>query len=148
MSGIADQIRADLTTSMKARDTERTSTLRMVQAAIKNEQIEKGGEIDDADVLAVLKRSVKQRKDSIEQYEKANRQDLADKEKSELAILDAYLPAQMSDEDLDTLVKNAIAAVGAESKKDTGKVMKAIMADHRDAVDGKRVQEILGRLLG
>ena len=148
MSGIADQIRADLTAAMKARDSGRTSTLRMVQAAIKNEQIEKGGELEDADVLAVIKRGVKQRKDSIEQFEKADRQDLADKEKAELVILDAYMPAQMSDDDLEKLVKDTIAAVGAESKKDMGQVMKAIMAEHRDTVDGKKVQGVLGRLLG
>ena len=148
MAGIADQIRADLTASMKARDSQKTSTLRMVQAAIKNEEIEKGGELEDADVLAVIKRSVKQRKDSIEQFEKADRQDLADKEKAELAILDAYMPAQMSDEVLEALVKDTIVAVGGESKKDMGKVMKAIMAEHRDTVDGKKVQGILGRLLG
>ena len=148
MSGIADQIRADLTASMKARDSQKTSTLRMVQAAIKNEEIEKGSELEDADVLAVIKRGVKQRKDSIEQFEKADRQDLADKEKAELTILDAYMPAQMSDEVLEGLVKDTMAAVGAESKKDMGKVMKAIMAEHRDTVDGKKVQGILGRLLG
>ncbi len=133
---------------MKARDREKTSTLRLVQAAIKNRQIEKGGELEDAEVLAIIKRGAKQRKESIEHFEKADRHDLADKEKAELAILEAYMPAEMSDEDLEKLVKDNIAAVGAESKKDMGKVMKAIMAEHRDSVDGKKVQGILGRLLG
>jgi hypothetical protein len=144
---LAEQIRADLTAAMKARDAAKTSTLRMLQAAIKNEQIEKGGELEDADVMVVLKRAVKQRNDSVEQYEKAGRQDLADKEKAEIAVLEAYMPTQMSDDELEALVKTVIAAVGAESKKDTGKVMKEIMASHRDTVDGKKVQAVLGRLL-
>jgi hypothetical protein len=144
---LAEQIRADLTAAMKARDAAKTSTLRMLQAAIKNEQIEKGGELEDADVIAVLKRAAKQRNDSVEQYEKAGRQDLADKEKAELVVLEAYMPQQMSDDELEALVKTVIAAVGAESKKDTGKVMKEIMASHRDTVDGKKVQAVLGRLL-
>lgn len=144
---LAEQIRADLTAAMKARDAAKTSTLRMLQAAIKNEQIEKGGELEDADVIAVLKRAAKQRNDSVEQYEKAGRQDLADKEKAEIAVLEAYMPTQMSDDELEALVKTVIAAVGAESKKDTGKVMKEIMASHRDTVDGKKVQAVLGRLL-
>jgi uncharacterized protein YqeY len=144
---LTDQIRADLTAAMKARDAARTSTLRMLQAAIKNEQIEKGGELDDAEVMAVVRRAVKQRNDSVEQYEKAGRQDLADKEKAELVVLEAYLPKQMSDDELEALVKETIASVGAESKKDMGKVMKEIMAKHRDTVDGKKVQAVLGKLL-
>lgn len=144
---LTEQIRADLTAAMKARDAAKTSTLRMLQAAIKNEQIEKGGDLEDADVMVVLKRAVKQRNDSIEQYEKAGRQDLADKEKAELVVLEAYMPQQMTDEELEALVRQTIAAVGAESKKDMGKVMKEIMASHRDTVDGKKVQAVLGRLL-
>jgi len=144
---LTEQIRADLTAAMKARDTAKTSTLRMLQAAIKNEQIEKGAELEDADVMAVVRRAVKQRHDSVEQYEKAHRQDLADKEKAELVFLETYLPKQMSDAELEELVKETIAAVGAESKKDMGKVMKEIMANHRDTVDGKRVQAVLGKLL-
>jgi uncharacterized protein YqeY len=144
---LAEQIRADLTAAMKARDAAKTSTLRMLQAAIKNEQIEKGGELEDADVIAVLKRAAKQRNDSVEQYEKAGRQDLADKEKAELVVLEAYMPQQMTDEELEALVKQTMTAVGAESKKDTGKVMKEIMARHRGTVDGKKVQAVLGRLL-
>jgi len=144
---LTEQIRTDLTAAMKARDAAKTSTLRMLQAALKNEQIEKGGELEDGDVLVVIKRAVKQRNDSIEQYEKAGRQDLADKEKAELSMLEAYMPKQMSDDEIEVLVKKTIAAVGAESKKDIGKVMKEIMANHRDTVDGKKVQAVLGKLL-
>lgn len=144
---LTEQIRADLTAAMKAKDAEKTSTLRMLQAALKNEQIEKMHELSDSEAAVVIRRSVKQRQDSIEQYEKAGRQELADKEKRELAVLEGYLPKQMSDEALEALIRGIVAATGATSKKDTGKVMKEIMAKHRDEVDGKKVQEILGRLL-
>ena len=144
---LTEQIRADLTAAMKAKEAEKLSTLRMLQAALKNEQIEKMHELSDAEAAVVIRRSVKQRQDSIEQFEKAGRQELADKEKRELVVLEAYLPKQMSDDALETLIRDLVAATGATSKKDTGKVMKEIMAKHRDEVDGKKVQEILGRLL-
>jgi uncharacterized protein len=144
---LTEQIRADLTEAMKARDSERTSTLRMIQAAIKNEQIEKKAELSDEEALVVLRRAVKQRHDSIEQYEKGNRKDLADKERSELAMLEKYLPQQMSDADAEAIVRKLIDETGATSKKDSGKVMKELMAKHRGVIDGKKAQEILGRLL-
>lgn len=144
---LSEQIRADLTEAMKARDSERTSTLRMIQSALKNEQIDKKGELSDEDVLTVLRRAVKQRHDSIEQYEKGNRKDLADKERSELVILEKYLPQQMSDADAERVVQELITSTGATSKKDSGKVMKELMAKYRGVIDGKKAQEILGRLL-
>ncbi|MCM2317315.1 MAG: GatB/YqeY domain-containing protein [Thermoanaerobaculia bacterium] len=144
---LTEQVRADMTAAMKAKEAERLSTLRMLQSALKNEQIEKMHELSDAEASAVIRRGVKQRQDSIEQFEKAGRQELADKEKRELAILETYLPKQMSDAALEEIIEAIIAATGAASKKDTGKVMKEIMAKHRDEVDGKKVQEILGRLL-
>ena len=144
---LTEQVRADLTAAMRAKEAEKLSTLRMLQSALKNEQIEKMHELSDAEASVVVRRAVKQRQDSIEQYGKAGRQELADKEKRELAILETYLPKQMSDEALEGIIKTIIAATGAASKKDTGKVMKEIMAKHRDEVDGKKVQEILGRLL-
>ncbi|MBI2212729.1 MAG: GatB/YqeY domain-containing protein [Acidobacteria bacterium] len=144
---LTEQVRADLTAAMKAKEAEKLSTLRMLQSALKNEQIEKMHELSDAEAAVVIRRAVKQRQDSIEQFEKAGRQELADKEKRELAILEGYLPAQMSDEALEALIQGLVTATGAASKKDTGKVMKEIMAKHRDQVDGKKVQEILGRLL-
>ena len=144
---LTEQVRADMTAAMKAKEAEKLSTLRMLQSALKNEQIEKMHELSDPEAAVVIRRSVKQRQDSIEQYEKAGRQELADKEKRELAVLEGYLPKQMSDEALETLIRGIVADTGATSKKDTGKVMKEIMAKHRDEVDGKKVQEILGRLL-
>jgi len=144
---LTEQIRADLTESMKARDALRTSTLRMLQAAIQNEQIDKGRELSDDEVLVVLQRGVKQRQDSIEQYTKGNRPELAEKERSEMALLQTYLPAQMPDEELESAVRQVIVDVGASSKKDSGRVMKEMMARFRGRVDGKKVQEIVGRLL-
>jgi hypothetical protein len=144
---LTEQIRADLTESMKARDAHRTSTLRMLQAAIQNEQIDKGRELSDDEVLVVLQRGVKQRQDSIEQYTKGNRPELAEKERSEMALLQTYLPAQMPDEELESAVRQVIVDVGASSKKDSGRVMKEMMARFRGRVDGKKVQEIVGRLL-
>ncbi len=144
---LTEQIRADLTESMKARDAARTSALRMIQSALKNEQIEKGHELSDEEAQAVIRRAVKQRQDSIEQYEKGQRMDLADKERSEMELLSKYLPQQMPDEELERIVAEAIAAVGATSKQDAGKVMKQVMASHKGSVDGKRVQAIVGKLL-
>jgi uncharacterized protein YqeY len=144
---LTEKIRADLTESMKARDAERTSTLRMLQAALKNEQIDKGHELGDAEAVAVIRRAVKQRQDSIEQYEKGNRQDLADKEKREMEILNVYLPQQMADHEVEKLIQDVIQLTGAESRKDVGRVMKEIMAKYRDQLDGRKVQEVLARLL-
>lgn len=144
---LTERIRTELTESMKARDAVRTSTLRMIQAAFKNEQIEKGHELADDEAEAVIRRAVKQRHDSIEQYEKGGRQDLADKEKVELALLQNYLPQQMSDIETEKMVQDVIAMVGATSKADVGRCMKEIMAKHKGNVDGKKVQQILARCL-
>lgn len=144
---LTEKIRADLTEAMKARDAARLSTLRMLQAAIKNEQIDKGHELSDEEVLAVIQRGVKQRQDSIEQYTKGNRPELAEKERAELQQLQGYLPAQMSDQEAEAAVQSVIAELGVSSKKDAGRVMKEMMARHRGKVDGKKVQEIVGRSL-
>ncbi|HEY5611776.1 MAG TPA: GatB/YqeY domain-containing protein [Thermoanaerobaculia bacterium] len=147
MGALTERIRADLTKSMKARDAARTSTLRLLQSSLKNEQIELGHEPTDEEAQAVIRRAIKQRHDSIEQYEKGGRADLADKEKHELAILETYRPQQMSDLDVEKLVQDVVEMVGAESKKDVGRVMKEIMAKYKGQIDGKKAQEILSRLL-
>jgi uncharacterized protein YqeY len=122
------QIISDMTAAMKAQDAARTSTLRMVKAAIMNREKEGSGEISDEDVLKLLRSQVKQRRDSVEQYEKANRPDLADKEQAEIAIIETYLPQGASQEEVDQAVAAAIAETGASSMKDMGAVMKAAMA--------------------
>ena len=144
---LTERIRADLTESMKARDAARTGTLRMVQAALKNEQIEKGHELSDEEAEVVLRRALKQRQDSVEQYRKGSREDLAAKEEAEITILQEYLPQLLSEAETERIVDETIASTGAASKKDMGKVMKEIMATHKARIDGKVVQAILGRKL-
>jgi uncharacterized protein len=147
MGTLSDQVRADLTESMKARSAERTSVLRMLQAAIKNEQINVQHELADEEVMTVIRKAVKQRLDSIEQYTKGNRPDLAAKEQSELEILKTYMPPELSDEEIESGVRDIVASTGAQSKKDMGKVMKEATAKYKGRVDGKKIQEIVSRLL-
>ena len=125
---LSQQIISDLTASMKAQDAPRTSTLRMVKAAMMNRQIEKGGELDDDELQKLLRSLVKQRRDSIEQYEKAGRQELVDKEQAEVAVIETYLPQGASAAEIETAVQAAIAETGATSMKDMGRVMKAAQA--------------------
>src|SRR5215216_3441572 len=114
---LSKQIVADLTTAMKAQDASRTSTLRMVKAAMMNRQIEKGGELNDDDMQKLLRSLVKQRRDSVEQYEKAGRQELVDKETAEIAVIETYLPQAASQEEIEEAVTAAIAETGASSIK-------------------------------
>ncbi|PYQ35598.1 MAG: glutamyl-tRNA amidotransferase [Acidobacteria bacterium] len=147
MGRLTEQVRADLTESMKARTAERTSTLRMLQAAIKNEQISLGHELSDEEALSVIRKSVKQRHDSIEQYTRGNRPDLASKEAAEVEILKSYMPPELSDSELESGLREIIASTGAQSKKDMGKVMKEATARYKGRVDGRKIQEIVSRLL-
>ena len=146
---LTKQIVADLTTAMKAQDANRTSTLRMVKAAMMNRQIEKGSELDDDDMQKLLRSLVKQRRDSIEQYEKAGRQELVDKEKAEIEVIETYLPQAASSQEIEQAVTAAIAETGASSMKDMGKVMKAAQAALAGKnADGKLVSEVVKAKLG
>ena len=139
---LKEQIISDMTAAMKAQDAARTSTLRMVKAAIMNREKDGGDELTDEDIQKLLRTQVKQRRDSVEQYEKANRPDLADKEQAEIAIIEAYLPQSASQEEIDQAVAAAIAETGASSMKDMGGVMKAAMAKLAGkSADGKMVSE-------
>jgi len=141
---LSEQIISDMTASMKAQDAPRTSTLRMVKAAMQNRQIEKGGELNDEDMTKLLNSLVKQRRDSVEQYEKGGRQDLADKEKAEIEVIEAYLPQAASREEIEAAVTAAVAGTGASSMKDMGKVMKAVQtALAGKNADGRTVSEIV-----
>ena len=141
---LSKQIVLDLTAAMKAQDAARTSTLRMVKAAMMNRQIEKGAELDDNDMQKLLVSLVKQRRDSIEQYEKAGRQELVDKESAEIAVIETYLPAAASQEEIEQAVTAAIAETGASSMKDMGKVMKAVQAALAGKnADGRLVSEVV-----
>jgi len=130
------QILDDVKIAMKAGEKDRLKVLRLISAAIKQVEVDERREVDDdADVLGILNKMVKQRRDSINQFEQGNRQDLADIEKSELEVIGDYLPEQMSDEDLDKMVDDAISATGAEGIRDMGKVMGSIKAKAEGRAD-------------
>jgi uncharacterized protein YqeY len=144
-----DQVGADITAAMKARDASRLSALRMLKAAMMNKSVEKGRDLDDAEVLQVVASLVKQRRDSIEQFTNAGRTDLVEKETAELTVLQAYLPAAATPEEINAAVAEAIAETGASSPKDMGKVMKAVMPKLAGKnADGKAVNEAVRRTLG
>ena len=140
------QLKEELKQSMLARDAEKTSTLRMVVSALGYYEIEKGGagyEASEEDVQEVLQKQAKQRRDSIEQFEAANRNELADKEKKELELLKSYLPKQMGEEEIKRLVDEAVASTGATSAADMGKVMGALMPKTKGKADGGLVSRLV-----
>ena len=146
--GYIERIQSDLTTAMKAKDELRLSVLRMVKSALKNKEIEKVRPLDDMESLQVLQTLVKQRRESIDQFTRGGRKDLADKEQKEIAIIEEYLPAAPSDEEVHRAIEEAIAEAGADSLKQMGAVIKAARARlEGKSVDGKvlsdRVRERL-----
>lgn len=148
MSSLMEQIEKDVIVAMKAKDTVKLSTLRMLKSAVGNYLIQaKKDKADDAEVLGMIAKQAKQRRESLESFEKAGRKDLADKEKAELAILEAYLPKQLTDDELKAAVRKAIELSGAKSPADMGKLMKALMPSVQGKADGKRVQEAVKALL-
>src|SRR6266853_3236208 len=124
---LKEQIAGDMIAAMKARDAARTSTLRMLKSAISYREIEKGGALDDEEVSKLLRSQVKQRRDSVEQYQKGGRQDLVEKETTEIAVIEDYLPQAASVEEIEQAVAAAITETGATSMKEMGAVMKATM---------------------
>jgi len=141
---LTDTLGADIARAMKAKDATTLTALRMLKTALTNKGIEKNKTLDTAEELQVVNALVKQRRDSIDQFEAAGRHELAAKERAEIAVLDAYLPPSTSDEELVAAVDAAVAATGAVSAKDMGKVMKAVMsALTGKTVDGKRVNELV-----
>jgi uncharacterized protein len=148
---LVERLNQDLTAAMKARDAARTSTLRMAKAAIMNKEIDKKGALDDGEAIKLLQGLVKQREDAADQYQKANRPELAEKEQGEIVILKSYLPAEVTDAEVAAAVDKAVAETGASSLKDMGKAMKAALAAlaaSGKAVDGKRVNEAVKKKLG
>jgi uncharacterized protein YqeY len=143
-----ERVGAEITAAMKARDASRLSALRMLKAAIMNKGVEKGRDLDDAEVLQVVASLVKQRRDSIEQFENAGRTDLVEKESAEVKVLEEYLPPAATAEEIDAAVSAAIAETGAASPKDMGKVMKAVMPKLAGKnADGRAVNEAVRRKL-
>ena len=146
---LVEQIEKDLVAALKAQETLKLSVLRMVKAALMNKKVELGKPVSDAEAVAVLRTLVKQRHDSVEAYRKGGREDLAAKEEAEIKIVESYLPAAASDEEIDAAVAAAIAETGAVGPKDLGKVMKAAMAKLAGKnPDGKRVNEKVRAKLG
>lgn len=142
------QIQEDIKAAMKAKEAFKLATLRLLSAAMKQKEVDERVELDDAAVLAIIEKLIKQRKDSISQFEKAGRQDLVEAEKNELDILAAYLPAQMSDEEIGAAIDAAIASTGAASAKDMGKLMGVLKPQLAGKADMGRVSALVKSKLG
>jgi hypothetical protein len=147
---ISERITQDVTAAMKARDEHRLSTLRMVKSAIKNKEIDKRAPLDDQEALAILSTLIKQRKDSVDQFTKGGRKDLADKEAAEIVIIEGYMPKAAGEEEIAAVVRSTISEMGSPTMKDMGAVMKNSMAKFAASgarVDGKVVSETVKKLL-
>jgi uncharacterized protein YqeY len=144
---LKDQLDADLKAAMKEKDSLKLSVVRMLKSAIKYREIEVMKTLDDAGVQGVISSEIKRRRDSVEQYRQGGREDLASKEEGEIAILHAYLPAQLSSEELAKLVDSAIQRVAAHGPKDMGKVMKELLPEVQGKAEGKVVSELVKQKL-
>ncbi|MGI6103029.1 MAG: GatB/YqeY domain-containing protein [Patescibacteria group bacterium] len=145
---LIDRLTDDMKAAMKSGDAIELSTLRMARTALTNKRIEIGRDLSDDDVITVLQREVKQRREAETQYRDAGRAELADKEQAEIAVLERYLPAQLADDELDQLVRDAVAKSGATGLADMGKVMGALMPTLGGRADGTRVSAAVRRALG
>ena len=146
--GLREQIDADIKTALKSGAKDKVSALRMLSAALKNKQIDKKRALTDEEVVETVRSLIKQRKDSIEQFAKGGRQDLVDKETSEVTVLEVYLPKQLAREEVEKIVRDAMAQTGAQSAKDMGKVMKALVPMLAGRADNKLVSELVKNALG
>jgi len=147
--GLRERINEEIKVAMKAREAETLSTLRLLLSAVKQREVDERITLDDAGVIGVVEKMIKQRKDSIEQFEKAGRQELADKEKAEMALLQGYLPAQLSQAEIEAAIAEAIAASGAKSPADMGKVMGLVKAKVAGKADMGKVSALIkARLAG
>lgn len=141
---LQEKIQADIAGAMRSKEILKLSVLRMMKTAVKNKEVEKMKPLDETEVLAVFNSLVKQRKDSVEQFRKGGREDLAEKEESEIKVIEQYLPAAASEEDIRQAIENAIQETGASSMKDMGKVMKAALAQlSGKSADGSRVSQMV-----
>lgn len=145
---LQEQLNQDLISAMKAKDADKVSTLRIAKAALTHLSIEKKKDtLNDEEVLAVLQKQLKQRKESIESFEKGGRTELAQKEKAEASILEIYLPKQLADSELSSIIKQTIEKTGSKTKADSGRLMKELMPLVKGKADGKRVSDIVNQLL-
>jgi len=148
MSGLLKKLQDEMKAAMKSGDKERLSTIRMLISEIKKVQIDKKKELSDEEIIQILQRYAKQRKESIKQYTEAGREDLAQKEERELKIVQEFLPQQLSEEEIEKIVEEAISETGASSMKDMGKVMKVVMEKVKGRADGSLVSSIVKKKLG
>jgi len=144
---LQEKLMEDLKTSMKSKDKVRKNVVTMVRAAIKQREVDERIELDDTDIIDIMAKQIKQKKDSIEDFAKGNRQDLIDLTNEEIKILLDYLPPQLSDEELESIVKDAVEQSGAQTKKDLGKLMALIMPKVKGKADGKHVNQIVAKYL-
>ena len=144
---LSEKIDLNIKESMKEKNELRLSTLRMLKAAIKNKEIDKKEKLSEPEILDLIQKQVKQRKDSISEFQKAGRQDLIDKETKEIGVLELYLPKQLTEAELKDLIEKAIQKTGAKVKADMGKIMKEVMPQIAGRADGKQVNQIASSLL-
>lgn len=144
---LRERLELDLKQALRDRDETRRDTLRMVLSEVKRAEIDEDRSLADSDVLAVVQRAVKTRRESIEQFERGGREDLARREREQIAVLEGYLPRALGEDEVVAAVEAAIAEVGAQSKRDLGKVMKAVLGRHPGRVDGKLVQRLAAERL-
>jgi hypothetical protein len=145
---LKSRLESDLKTAMRSGDTLRRSVIRLLRSEVHNQEIAAQDELDDQGVIGVLSRQAQQRRDSIEAFKSGNRQDLADKESGELEIILEYLPAQLTREEIEKLVRKVIADTGAEGPRDIGKVMGALMPQVAGKAEGREVSSVVRELLG
>jgi uncharacterized protein YqeY len=146
--GLREKIDADIKDALKSGAKDKVSALRMLSAALKNKEIDKRRPLTDEEVIETTRTLIKQRKDSIEQFTKGGRQDLADKETAEAALLEVYLPQQLTREELEAMIREAVAQTGAQGARDMGKVMKALVPMAGGRADGKLLSELVKIALG
>jgi uncharacterized protein YqeY len=144
---IKERLKADMIAAMKSKEKEKLEAIRFIQAAIKKQEVDTRVDLDDVAVLAILSNQVKQRKDSIDQFRKGGREDLAAKEESELKILQAYMPEQLGADELKALVEAAVAETGATSMREMGAVVKAVMAKTAGRAEGSVISDLVKKRL-
>ncbi|GGN96780.1 GatB/YqeY domain-containing protein [Saccharibacillus kuerlensis] len=140
---LSERLNEDMKQAMRSKDKFKLSTIRMIRATIKNQEIDLKRTLDDAEVLEILSREIKQRKDALQEFEKAGREDLAETLRAEIDIVAEYLPAQLSEEEVKAIVQQTIQETGASSKADMGKVMAALMPKVKGRADGKLVNQVV-----
>ena len=145
---LKEKLNEDLKKYMKEKNTLALNTVRLVIAEIKNKEVEKNSEITDEEILQIIRKQIKMREDSIQQFRSANREDLAEKEAQELEILKNYLPEDLTDEELDKIIQETIKELNASSKKDFGRVIKEVIQKVQGRADNKKISELISKQLG